>query len=353
MNPYDNFSDHHFWSKQVSNTALDMIDYDPAPKFKFDIEKDKFATAGSCFAQHFAKALVKLGGRYIVTETAHPLLDGKEDGYGTFSARYGNIYSTRQLREMLEQAFGKREQINDIAQNKAGRWVDQLRPRASKIGFSSQVEAIFDRKYHLEKVRDIFRDASVFVFTLGLTETWENTHGNYVYPMCPGTVAGNFEGDTHRFSNHSYNDVLENLERSIQLIKEVAPSMKILLTVSPVMLVATAEKRGALQSSIVSKSILRAAADHCSHTYDNVDYFPSFEIITGPQTRGQFFSQGARDVTQEGVSCVMGCFFKSRINGSSNAINVGRSSDQIPQAKVSEDISKAFEVDCDEILLDR
>ena len=47
----------------------------------------------------FARHLVKRGYNYFVTEPGHPFLGDKaaDFGYGVFSARYGNIYTSRQL----------------------------------------------------------------------------------------------------------------------------------------------------------------------------------------------------------------------------------------------------------------
>ncbi len=355
MNPYKKFPDKNFWGKQVANLAPDQINYDAAPKFQFDLETEKFATAGSCFAQHFARELVNMGGKHHVAEPAHPLLsDDEKSGYGLFSARYGNVYTARQLRELLEQAFGIREPVIDFAQDKKGKWFDLLRPRVSKHGFSSYEEALRDRLYHLKKVKEMFSNIDVFVFTLGLTELWHNTKLDCAYPICPGTAAGEFNPDIHQFHNQSFSEVHQDLADSLRLILENAPKTKILLTVSPVMLVATAEERGALQSSIASKSILRAVADQCCREFDAVDYFPSFEIITGPQARGRFFTADGRDVLPDGVNTVMGCFFRSRVSAGGLATSSPTSQTEALEENTTHDIiTEAFEVDCDEILLNR
>ena len=352
MNPYKKLEPYCFWTRQVGSNSSSEIDYDPSPKFTFSRENDAFATAGSCFAQHFARELKARGGRYVVTETAHPLMSKEDNGWGTFSARYGNIYSVKQLRELLEQAFGKRKPITDLAQRADGRWIDLLRPRAVPLGFSSRDEAIADRIFHLSQVRQIFETVNVFVFTLGLTEIWTNKSGGYAYPMCPGTAAGTFNPDDHQYRNSSFPEVYDDLMKSCHLIHSKYPSCRILLTVSPVMLVASMEQRGAIQSSVISKSKLRLAADEVQNKLSYVDYFPSYEIISGPQARGRFFKDDARDVTPEGVKCVMDYFFKSRMHIEDSDINHSDMNEQksveIPDIA---DLEAYFEVECDEILL--
>jgi len=355
MNPYTTLPPQHHWKTQLEAADLSAIDYDPAPKWIFDLAVDRFATAGSCFAQHFARELRKAGGKYVESEPLHPLIpETSGHGYGLFSARYGNIYTTRQLRELLEQAFGLSPIVNDLFQDKAGRWIDLLRMRAIPDGFSSRQECLLDRDYHLGRVKALFEMCDVFVFTLGLTECWENIELGICYPICPGVIDGAFRPNAHRFLNLSYDECLSDMRRSIELIHQANPKLRILLTVSPVMLVATFEPRGALQSSIASKAILRAVADRCVRDYDFVDYFPSFDIITGPQAAGRFYRDDRRDVTPEGVELVMNVFFRARCSN----MPAVKPADTVPEDKpgrsqmaFARDIAKAMEVECDEILL--
>ena len=81
-----------------------------------------------------------------------------------------------------------------------------------------------------------------------------------------------------------------------------------MLTVSPVPLVATYEDRHVLVSTVASKAILRAVADELVRRDPSIGYFPSFEIVTGPQTGGRFYAEDLREVTPEGVACVMALF---------------------------------------------
>ena len=59
-----------------------------------------------------------------------------------------------------------------------------------------------------------------------------------------------------------------------------------------------------------SKSVLRAVAGHVADRCDDVDYFPSYEIITSPVFRGAFFEPNLRSVKPKGVDFVMNSFFR-------------------------------------------
>ena len=107
-----------------------------------------------------------------------------------------------------------------------------------------------------------------------------------------------------------------------------------------------------LQSSIASKSILRAVADDCARRFDFVDYFPSFEIIAGPAARGVFFEAGGRDVTHEGVKLVMDVFFASRIEGAARRPVDATAPPAVDTEARLRAIGMALAADCDEVLLD-
>jgi hypothetical protein len=350
MHPYAKLGASHFWNRSVADRALADVPFDPDPKFRFALDVERFGTAGSCFAQHFGRELVARGGQLLIAEQLHPLVpEDAGHGYGVFSARYGNIYNTRQLRELFEQALGARPPIEEFCANADGRWIDMLRPRAVPDGFSSQADAQADRLHHLRRVRHLLETCSVFVFTLGLTEAWHNHRAGHCYGICPGVVAGSFDPAVHAFVNFDYETCRADLGAALELAWSCNPALKVLLTVSPVMLVATAETRGVVQSSVASKSILRAVADDCVRRYPLVDYFPSYEIIAGPPARGRFFDAHGRDVVPEGVALVMDVFFRSRVHGTARA----PAPESVDWRAVEREVQAALQVECDEILLDR
>ena len=88
-----------------------------------------------------------------------------------------------------------------------------------------------------------------------------------------------------------------------------------LLTVSPVPLIATYENRHVLQSTTYSKAVLRAVAQEVCDSMALVDYFPSYEIITTHAHKGRYFKEDLRDVTWGGVENVMNVFKRHYLEG--------------------------------------
>ena len=352
MHPYNHLPPHQFWRSGITNYPAAHHQFDVGKKFSF-VWKDRFVTAGSCFAQHFSKHLQAKGGNLIQQERPHPLLtaDAKES-YSKFSARYGNIYTNRQLLELLQQAIGEKNVIEDFAQQPDGKVIDLLRPRAIPDGFSTTESARLDRQFHLQCVGEMLKEMSVFVFTMGLTEAWLNSEHGHTYPVCPGTVAGDYKKDLHCFHNFDYQECYEDLHQAIEIIHRINPKARILLTISPVSLVATAEDRHVMVSSVSSKSILRACADKIVRRFDWVDYFPSYEIITGSASKGRFWETDSREVSAEGVAAVMDTFFNSRL-GEQPHDAIDHSTGHSQNANPPEiDIDRLIDTECEEMFLD-
>ncbi|WP_296950771.1 GSCFA domain-containing protein [uncultured Massilia sp.] len=312
MHPYSTLPARNFWKKFVSDSPWRDLGLNDRPKFALQ-PSDRIATAGSCFAQHIARYMARVGMAPYSAEPAHTLLQefgGDVDSYKLFSARYGNIYTIRQYLELFRQAFGLMPIIEDFVEQD-GRWFDLLRPSVQKEGFASLAEARADRAYHLGRVRAMFETADILVFTLGLTESWCHAQHGYTYPVCPGTVRGSYDPALHAFHNFTCTEVVADLEAMIAEVARVNPGARWILTVSPVQLVATNSHNNVLLASSYSKSALRAAAGEVEARHAHVAYFPSYEIINHPASYGQYLSSDLRDVTERGVAHVMDCFLSS------------------------------------------
>jgi hypothetical protein len=313
-NPYRSLPEFHFWRKSVS--AVERHQLDPVVRPKFSISRsDRVATAGSCFAQHISRRLQAIDFNYFIAEDDASLgaEERKRRNYGVFSARYGNIYTTRQLLQLFQQAFDGRTAADIAWRRPDGRYADPFRPNIEPDGFAS-IEAVIEaREAHLEAVRNMFLGADVFVFTLGLTEGWAAKADGSVFPLAPGVVAGSFSADAYEPINLSVYDVEMEMFDFLARVKAINEKLRVLLTVSPVPLIATHTDRHVLSATTYSKSVLRVAAETLSRGSDWIDYFPSYEIITGSYSRGVYYEDDAREVNELGVSHAMRCFFNNYV----------------------------------------
>jgi hypothetical protein len=311
MHPYRTFPDRQFWNRSVSRTGWADVLLDQPAKFKLS-RSDRIASAGSCFARRIAENLTSVGYNYEVFESCHPLMDSKasEYGYGVFSCRYGNIYSTRQLRQLFEEALGLRAPICRFVRTGPDAFLDLMRPNIGDRPFSSAEEARCDRLHHLSRVREMIEQMEVFVFTLGLTETWFDPAANVVYGSHPAVFQDSVPADVAQALNLGYEEVVEDFEFVLDLIRRHNrnPAVRVILTVSPVALAATHQDTHVLTATTYSKAVLRAAAGKLAAAHDNVDYFPSYEIFALSQSFGQFMAEDLREVNPRGVAVAMRVF---------------------------------------------
>ena len=340
VNPYKLQPQKAFWIPSVADLHFSEISKLWQP---FELKKtDKIATAGSCFAQHIGRNLHNRGASYMDLEPPPAFLNNLHDknrfGYNIFSCRYGNIYTSRQLLQLFKESFGLRESAETVWEKK-GRYFDAIRPGVNPVGHESPEEVKKLRKKHLEKVREMFLSVDVFVFTLGLTEAWEAIEDGTVYPLAPGTACGTYDENKYGLINlryqHIYNDMIEFRE----CLKLNNPSARILLTVSPVPLMATATNNHVLIANSYSKSVLRAVAGDLAEDFEDVFYFPSYEIISTHPFKSVFYNKDQRSVNQFGVNIVMSHFFSGCIG-------------EVFSSEESEIIQDDFDLICDEEDLD-
>ena len=243
--PYLNLPERQFWKLAIPDSVGGLNNFYTK---RFSIDGKKIATAGSCFAQEIAKGLRKNGYTVIDKEPSPKAIQIRGEienkfGYGLYSARHGNIYTARQLLQLTKEALGMLSPPSEsYIWKKKGRFYDAFRPNVEPNGLNSPDEVTSQREDHVKRFKSVLQDCDVFVFTLGLTETWVNKQYDLVYPTAPGTIAGNFDSELYRFHNFSFMEVYNDLTEFFKLARSFNEGMKFILTVSPVPLTATAEK---------------------------------------------------------------------------------------------------------------
>lgn len=355
--PYVGLPDRQFWKKEPGVKSDNLLDPVTTPPFSISLE-DRIITAGSCFAQHVARFMSNSGFNHHITEQAHPLIPSNlalKHNYGIFAARYGNIYTARQLKQTLERAYGTFEpQTKSWKAIGTEGVVDPFRPQIQPQGFLSEAELEADRASHFASIRRAIEEMDVFVFTLGLTEAWVDRRDGAVFPIAPGVAGGNYDPETVAFKNFNDTEVYEDLLDALTFIRKKRPNVKIILTVSPVPLNATYEDRHVLVSTIWSKAVLRIAAEKCVQSLDGCVYFPSFDIITSPHVRGKYFDVDCREVLPAGVDHVMRLFLKHFTRTTSEMpVRSGKAADQSVEVQAHlRDMQAKMDVLCDEAAID-
>lgn len=346
--PYRGAPNRSFWSRSVARdfTVESVPD---RPGFKLTVQ-DRFMSAGSCFSANIARYLRGWGYNYVVTEHTHPQWpEGAESGfYDAYSARYGNIYTARQMVQLLERVTGTFHPDEECWTTPEGQVIDPFRP-----GLNHRASSILEYRaltaQHLRAVRSAIEDSTVLIFTLGLTEAWISLSDGAVFPACPGTVAGEFDPDRHGFVNYTVQDVVLDLHQMIDLVRSIQPHLKIILTVSPVPLVATATTHHVLAATIYSKSVLRVAAQQTTDTHQDISYFPAYEIVTGPHHHDSPFEPDLRTVREPIIAVVMNSFHSAFFQDRVESLPVSAT---VSKPDFTDMISEAISAQCEEMLAD-
>ncbi|GAB1340270.1 GSCFA domain-containing protein [Streptomyces sp. E-15] len=304
--PYQALPSRSFWRSAVAEPEPSAIGDLWTPRFSLG-QDDPVLTAGSCFARHIGPALLDRGMNWRVTEPAPPGLTPAEREsrqYGAFSFRTGNVYTAAAFRQWLSWASGETTPPDEVWYED-GRFFDPFRPSLEPDGHDSAQAVLAARRTTLAAIGGALAGAGCLILTLGLTEAWENRETGAVYPVCPGTVRGTFDARLHAFANAGFAEVHRDLTAALGLARAANPALRVVLTVSPVPLTATATGGHALTATTYSKSVLRAVAGQLAQEHEYVDYFPAYEVITGAPFKAGFYEPNLRTVTPDGVAFVM------------------------------------------------
>lgn len=121
--------------------------------------------------------------------------------------------------------------------------------------------------------------------TLGLNEVWHDRETDVRLNAAPGLWEVRRQPGRYHLEITDAEENLAALEDIRARLKRLNPDMKMVVTVSPVPMGTTFSGQDVVVANSLSKSVLRAAAGAFEARHDDVDYFPSYEIVTlSPRT---------------------------------------------------------------------
>jgi len=261
-------------SERIRTGGSPIIYHDP--KFKFS-KQSKFFTIGSCFARNVEAILKRMDVPVLTMNQPIP-----DEFYGLtgLGGRTGalNAYTPDAILDMIR--ISRRPDRNTIGRVHFAddAYMDML---ISGVRQSNSEEFDFVRTLIMETY-DKLPMADVVIITLGYTEAWFYKPDQVFVNRPPGgNRALMLKGDDFCFSNRTPNQVVEALGKTIALIRELtADRAKIILTVSPVPMNGTWTSKDVLVANSYSKATLLSAAVSLAESYDFVDYYPSYEMVT-------------------------------------------------------------------------
>jgi GSCFA family len=279
------------------------------PKFKF-VRGDKFYAIGSCFARGIENALTGCG---VAVESMAPEfaklqpVNKEVTGLG-FTNKYNTFSILNELRWALdpEAVFP----VDSIFQVTESTWFDpHSTPTLELAGFSETL----NRRALMQTVAKRVAHCRGLIITLGLVEVWRDRE-THVYTNCT-PIRSVLKPDPNRYEFHltSFAENWDSLESIHALLTRYGhPDLRILITVSPVPLMATFSKMDVVVANTYGKSLLRTAAQEWAAAHPNVDYFPSYEIVQN-SNREATWETDLRHVTGAAVQHIMDLFVRKYI----------------------------------------
>ena len=237
-------------------------------------------TIGSCFARNIEDNLKALGCQV-------PMLDFRLPPHEYDGAPHAamNRFHPPAFRQCLEwtAAVHDRDGVVTWADCEPlafdvgdGRWFDLDMAAALAV----PKERFIERRQHVHDTFSRAFDADALMMTPGLIEAWRDLKtGLYMYGA---PIHRTMLEDPERWSFEvlSYARCLEDLVATIDIVRARNRDVKVLVTTSPVPLGVTFSGRDIAIANTRSKAVLRAVCEEVVGLREQVDYFPSYEIVT-------------------------------------------------------------------------
>jgi hypothetical protein len=247
----------------------------------------RIATIGSCFAAEIAGAMARLQ----MQGAMHP---------------GGLFYTTKSIRQEMARIFSGDTSMAEepLWKAKAG-YVQPF--HAYNRSFPSP-EAAREWSDELDRrAQDLFRQADLYVITLGLIEAWLSPKTGLAYRGVPHPdVFPELGARMHRLTVEEMIGDLVAIRDHIRK-HTTAP---IIFTVSPVPLHLTFTQHDVRIANTESKSRIRAAVSEFIERYDDVHYFHSYEIVSTAERASDFMVEDGRHVHRHAVDYIVAEFLR-------------------------------------------
>jgi hypothetical protein len=216
------------------------------------------------------------------------------------------FFNTASIRQEVQRAFGAFAPAEKVWRTRVEKKVCWLDPYRHNAAFSGPDAVDAETEKTTEAMRTMFRAARLVILTIGQAEVWYSKADGAVFSAIPPRDV--LDPAEHAWRLLGYEENLANLNRTVELLAMNAPAARIVLTLSPVPLLATFRPMNAVVANGEGKAILRAALGKVAAVWaGRAFYFPSYEIAQS-LLRAKAFRPDGRHVVAWGVARIMKAF---------------------------------------------
>jgi hypothetical protein len=299
---YENFrrNEASTWGANIERFLSELALVSHKPKFRIE-KDDTFFCIGSCFARNIEEYLIYNSRRVLSKRIICPRIEwtGRPNGV------VNKFTTASMLNEVEWQITAPNIDENLFEQVPTG-WLDRQLSSSHPVPLERAKER---RAYFVNDYFARMRQASVFVLTLGLVEAWFDARSGKYLNIAPTMHAVRNDPGRYRVEVTNAQQNLEALEKIRVDILVLSPAAKIIVTVSPVPMNATFSEQDVAVANLRSKSTLRSVAGEFSDRHNNVDYFPTYDMIA-MSPRASAYHPDCLHVSDKAVGDMIRLFLK-------------------------------------------
>jgi hypothetical protein len=292
------------WEKDIDRFNHAPLRIHHEPKFLISNES-AFFCIGSCFARNIEEHLIYRGRKVLSKRLIAPKHEAPARPNGMV-----NKFTSMSILNELRWVADKPVVDEGLFEETASGWHDlQLAPGIAPVSLERAIER---RHYLIDTYFSRVAEASVIIITLGLNEVWLDKRSGCYLNCAPSYTSTRRDEGRYSLVVTDVAQNLEELEGIRAMLKLLNREVKMIVTVSPVPMGATFTGVDVAIANTRSKSVLRVAAEQFSQAHDDVDYFPSYDIVT-LAPRSEAYGADCLHVTDAVVGMIMTMFLASYV----------------------------------------
>ncbi len=221
---------------------------------------DPLMAIGSCFAVHIGNKLLD----HKFTASVNP---------------FGTLFSPHSIFKLLNLSIDSGTLTEDgTVENQGIFYHFDLHSDFSDM---SRSQLLADANSRITLVNQQLHGLSDLIITFGTAIVYEHKYQNRIVANCHKVPANQF---VRRIQDTA--EIVSEFKECYDRLKRVNPSMRCILTVSPVR-----HLKESFEQNSLSKSILRIACEQIATTFENVEYFPAYEIMMDDLRDYRFYAE--------------------------------------------------------------
>lgn len=238
---------------------------------------------GSCFADNIADLL-------------------ERDLFQVLKNPFGTLYNPASILQTIERlSCPKLFNEEDLFETE-GQW--RSWDCHTKLGFKDLKSAVNQLNSLIEQSRLFIEKAGTVILTFGTTFVFQLRHSGAIVANCHKMPGSLFE----RFML-PIEDCISKIEKSINLLRNLNPEIKIIMTVSPIR-----HLSDGAHGNFLSKATLALAIEKVIEKHEGVFYFPSYEIMMDDLRDYRFYSDDMKHPSKMAIDYIYSRFQESYWN---------------------------------------